>query len=86
MALAFVVSLRVGPFRAGISYGVVMRLERDVIALQAELKAFAAVQHTQELKLVTLGSELRAFREGVVEIKAALRKLAEKPGASRARP
>lgn len=87
VALSLVVSLVTGAFSAGITYGVVTRLERDVIALQSEQKNATAIQHTQELKLVTLESELRAIREGVVEIKASLRQLTEEPRPSaRARP
>lgn len=79
VALSLVISLVTGAFSAGITYGVVTRLERDVIALQREQKDASSIQHTQELKLVTLESELRAICKGVVEIMASLRQLTDEP-------
>lgn len=72
VALSVVLSLLVAAFSAGITRGVVDRLQQDVLGLQAESKASTAAQHLQALELATLRTELRVIRESQLRVEAAL--------------
>jgi hypothetical protein len=75
VALSLALSLFVAAFNAGGTYVVVARLQSDVSALQAAMAASTSVQHAQALELATLKTELRAIRDGMTRVEAALDRL-----------